>query len=99
MKLPLACSLAAVLAFAQLAHAASNCEIEDWRWRQDSLGGLWIEGATSCASEEIFVRAYDGDRFLGTVSTYIRGYTFEGVISDVAGTLKKVSIRYSILGE
>ena len=76
------------------------CKIEDWRWRMDALGGMWIEGATTCPSGRIKIRAYsvvgDDERFLGVMDTWIEGYTFNDYIHDVAPVPQKISIRYTI---
>lgn len=79
------------------------CKIEDWRWRMDALGNMWIERATTCSSGKIVIRAYsvvgDDERFLGVMDTWIEGYTFESYINDVAPAPQKVSIRYAIQNE
>jgi hypothetical protein len=59
---------------------AENCKVEDWRFENRS-SFISIEGTTTCASGQIFVRAYEGDKYLGNATAYIQGYTFTALIT------------------
>jgi hypothetical protein len=77
------------------APPAERCKVEDWRYRADRIGSVWIEGTTTCPSGYVTIRAYDGDgKFLGTMSDHFRGYTFRNYFEGTAP--KEMKIRYTI---
>jgi hypothetical protein len=62
---------------------ADDCEVDAWRHYADLAGGISIEGSTTCQCGRVYLRAYDGERFIGADSASVRGYTFRAWIRDV----------------
>ena len=55
---------------------------------------LVVEGTTTCASGRIFIRAYEGEEYLGNASGFVRGHTFEALI--FGANAEDLSIKYVI---
>lgn len=74
--------------------SANNCAIEDWTFKREGKHTL-INGATTCAAGRIDYRLYDGEKFLASGFTFIKGYAFQDYI-ELPKTPAEMSIKYSI---
>jgi hypothetical protein len=74
---------------------AAECKIEDWRYLQRT-NFVVIEGATSCATGKVIIRAYNGDGgdYIGNAMAYIEGYSFSAILDGAAP--KNLTIKYVI---
>ena len=96
-------TLAALLALS-LPTFAEECEVEDMRWSWNEFGGMIsIEGGATCrggVTKQISIRAYEkndgSDRFLGSTTTLILGFTFEALLFDHKVPPKNLYIKYAI---
>lgn len=72
------------------------CKVVNFRSRNDTIGNLWIEGTTDCASGDLTIRAYEKDtnRYVGNAHARIDAYAFEAVIRGAHA--EGLSIRYVI---
>ena len=75
--------------------ARKGCAIEGWRYYEDGIGNIWIEGGTTCARGQLTIRAYDRKKLLGTATTYIESFAFKTYVSN-AEAPRRLSIRYVV---
>lgn len=75
------------------ADISQPCIIEDWNYSRKA-GAAYITGATSCASGRLNYRLYDGEKFLVSGFTYIKGFAFQAYAD--APSLPEMQIKYSI---
>lgn len=71
-----------------------KCTLEAWR-AQSTAGLLTIDGSATCDKGRATIRLYDGDKFLGVATGYIRGHALRALGTGIEsyGNLK---IKYSL---
>ena len=79
----------------------TGCEIEDWKWTyKEAMKLLRVEGAVTCNTGHIIMRAYAGKGedavYLGNMDTYIDGYAFTTHMRPVEEKPESLSIKYTI---
>lgn len=77
------------------------CKIEDWRWTySDMLKALTVEGAVTCNAGHLIMRVYAEKEekavYLGNANSFINGYAFTAVVTDVEDQPESVSIKYTV---
>ena len=73
---------------------APLCVVEDWRWHMQGRY-LTIEGASSCRAARITARLYDGSKFLGADSSYVRDYAFTMMLSGIKQP-NRLTMKYTV---
>ena len=94
-------TIVAALAFIFAAGSAEACEVEAWRWYHTAIiDMLSIEGATTCENGHLILRVYEGEdenrRFLGVDTAFIRGHTFQAMVSAITTAPITVTIEYTV---
>ena len=79
----------------------TECKIEDWKWTyNEAMELLRLEGAVTCNTGHIIMRAYAGKGedavYLGNMDTYIDGYAFTTHMRPVEEKPETLSIKYTI---
>ena len=79
----------------------TECRIEDWRWTYtDVMKALTVEGAATCNSGRVIMRVYiekeEGAVYLGNADSFIDGYAFTAIVTDVEDKPESLSIKYTI---
>ena len=79
----------------------TDCKIEDWKWTyRDASQSLRVEGAVTCSTGHVIIRAYtekEGETvYLGNMDGYIDGYAFTAITRPVEEKPESLSIKYTI---
>ena len=79
----------------------TNCMIEDWRWTySEGMGALRVEGAVTCKSGNVIMRAYtekEGESvYVGNLDGLIEGYAFTAIMWNLGEKPDSLSIKYTI---
>lgn len=87
--------IAAVLAAGGVS-ANEKCKLDNWKHSAAGGGTMftYIEGTSNCRTGTIYIRAFEGEQFLGVVTGHIKGYAFKAVMEGPAP--KKMTIKYVI---
>ena len=93
---------ATMLALAGVALACDDhhghCKLDAWRANHvKSMNTVTIDASATCDKGEARIRLYDGQKFLGVATGYIRGHVLETYsnVPDVA-EIADLKIKYSI---
>ena len=71
-----------------------KCELEAWRAQNES-GIFMLDGSATCDEGRATVRLYDGDKFLGVATGFIRGHALQAMTTNIP-PYKTLAIKYSI---
>ena len=71
-----------------------KCTLEGWRAQNES-GIFMLDGSVSCDEGRATVRLYDGDKFLGVATGFVRGHALQAMATNIP-TYKLLVIKYSI---
>lgn len=71
----------------------TGCKIEDWNYSRKAKSA-YITGSTTCESGRLNYRLYDGEKFLSSGFTYIKGFAFQA-FADVP-SIAEMNIKYTI---
>ena len=79
----------------------TDCKIEDWKWTyREAMKLLRVEGAVTCNTGHIIMRVYtEKDEkavYLGNATSFIAGYAFTAIVTDVEEKPDSLSIKYTI---
>ena len=71
-----------------------KCTLEAWR-AQSTGDILSIDGSVTCNKGRATIRLYDGDKFLGVATGYIRGHALRALATGIE-SYDNLKIKYSL---
>lgn len=90
-----------LVVMALCSNSANACDIEEWSWQHRGSNSEYIDfnAVTSCASGELFIRFYEGTKFLVAKKVVIKSHIVDEVIEidKVISRSADIRIRYKKL--